>query len=62
MVESFWTSVRAEKDNSSVDSKIFDHMIGSLQHLALRKRPHILLIVRILARFQKNPTYIVTSL
>lgn len=36
--------------------KLFQEIIGSLLYLALRKTPHILTAVLILARFQKNPS------
>ena len=56
MIESFWSTIGAENDKSSVDSKLYEQMIGSLFYLALRSRPDILRAVLILAGFQKSPT------
>ena len=56
MVTSFWNSISGESDNSVVNVKVYEQMIGSLLYLALRSRPDILASALILARFQNSST------
>lgn len=51
MTNSFYQGLSSEMDKSVIDVKIYQSMIGSLLHLALRTRLDILASVLILATF-----------
>lgn len=56
MAKAFWTGTSSEDDNSNVNIKCYEQMIGSLLYLAIRSRSHILAPMLILRRIQESPT------
>ena len=56
MIENFYSGYEGCEDKSTVNTQLYQQMIGSLLYLALRTRPDILVPVLILARFQQKPS------
>ena len=56
MITNFYSVLRQEENQTSIDQSKFRSIIGSLFHIALRTRPDILASVTILARYTSNPT------